>query len=261
MMSFLNTNLSVKLINVQMMSWERSYVEVAPRPYHALVFRGRGEAFFSHGGDEIASRAETVTYMPANYSYHADYPQKNEIFAIHFDTDTDAEMENYQLCSPQIVSGLFQKAYRIWREGGQAYYFRTVSVFYEILEHLSLQTDVFFSSGRYSGFFKAVEYLKTNFTRGDLSIAALADIANMSDTYFRKLFFDRFHEAPSVYLLNLRLSYAEKLLSTGRYSVVETAFMSGFNDAKYFSRVVKQRYGYPPSKLFVHHARAKEILE
>jgi AraC-like DNA-binding protein len=50
----------------------------------------------------------------------------------------------------------------------------------------------------------------------------------------------------------MRLSYAEKLLSRGRYSVLEVAEMSGFSDVKYFSRVMKREYGVPPSELYKH---------
>jgi AraC-like DNA-binding protein len=57
---------------------------------------------------------------------------------------------------------------------------------------------------------------------------------------------------PTKYLVSKRLIHAEKLLSTGKYSIKEVAEMSGFCDVKYFSRVVKKEYGVPPSKLYCH---------
>ena len=72
----------------------------------------------------------------------------------------------------------------------------------------------------------------------------------MSDTYFRKLFTEKFKTTPSKYLTEKRLIYAEKLLSTGKYSIKEVSEMSGFGDTKYFCRVVKKAYGVPPSKLY-----------
>jgi len=74
--------------------------------------------------------------------------------------------------------------------------------------------------------------------------------AHMSDTYFRRLFLNRFNMTPNKYLTSKRLIYAEKLLSTGKYSVNEASEMSGFSDVKYFCRVVKKEYGVPPSKLY-----------
>ena len=74
--------------------------------------------------------------------------------------------------------------------------------------------------------------------------------AHMSGTYFRRLFLNRFNMTPNKYLISKRLIYAEKLLSSGKYSIKEVAEMSGFCDVKYFSRVVKKEYGVPPSKLY-----------
>ena len=77
----------------------------------------------------------------------------------------------------------------------------------------------------------------------------------MSETYFRRLFYKNFFQTPTQYITKLKLKYAEELLSSGKYSIEETAYMSGFSDAKYFSRVIKSVYGYPPSKLFIHNKK------
>jgi len=60
----------------------------------------------------------------------------------------------------------------------------------------------------------------------------------------------KFSETPVKYITRLRMEYAEKLLSSGVYSVEKIASMCGYNDSKYFSKVVKGYYGCPPSSLF-----------
>ena len=92
--------------------------------------------------------------------------------------------------------------------------------------------------------------MKNNFTNPELSIERLSEMANMSNTYFRKLFVERVGETPSRHLTTLRLHHAENLLLSGKYSIEDIAYLSGFNDAKYFSRTVKKIYGYPPSRLY-----------
>ena len=71
----------------------------------------------------------------------------------------------------------------------------------------------------------------------------------LSVAHFRRLFKDTYGESPIKYLSNLRTDYAAELLRSGYFSVENVSEMAGFNDPKYFSVVVKQRYGLPPSKL------------
>ena len=46
-----------------------------------------------------------------------------------------------------------------------------------------------------------------------------------------------------------RLDKAIDLLAAGGHSVADIAAMCGFNDEKYFSRIVKERYGKAPSEI------------
>ena len=249
-MKFMNINTGIKIVDVSFMSWDVAYVTVAPRPIHALAFRVKGEALFNKETTPVISNEGSVTYMPANCGYSADYTARNEIFVIHFVTDEIFEMESYNLFSSNTVLNLFKKAYTVWNEGGPAYYHRTMAVFYEILSNISTQWDVFYKSEIYKDFFKAVDYMKKNFNDSSLTIDKLAKMANMSSTYFRKLFKERIGDSPSKHLISLRLQYADNLLASGNYTVNQVAEMSGFNDTKYFSRTVKKIYGYPPSELF-----------
>lgn len=252
-MALLDRNINIRIKDVQHLHFKKSSVLVAPRPYHALAFRVKGNAVFTKGDYSVTASEGSITYMPANYGYHADYTDENEIIVIHFDSETELDIEIYDLYSPHTILNLFRSARNTWYDAAQAYYYRTMAIFYEILADISAQTDVFYNSELYSDFFEAVEYMKKNFTDYTLTVDRLACMANMSNTYFRKLFHERFGENPSKYLVTLRLQYAEKLLSKGNLTVGEVALMSGFNDSKYFSRVVKKVYGYPPSRIFIHN--------
>lgn len=68
--------------------------------------------------------------------------------------------------------------------------------------------------------------------------------------YLRKLFKKEMGITPLEYMTSLRMKKAESLLSTmwtREYSVAEVAWMCGFEDALYFSRVFKKTYGSSPS--------------
>jgi AraC-like DNA-binding protein len=251
-MSVINENISIKIREVRFMSWDIASVSVSARPYHALVFRLCGSASFSHENLNSSTNVGDVFYMPANYSYKATYQKKNEILVIHFESDLISKMENYQLNDSHIISILFHRLYDIWNKKEDGYYYSALSVMCEILENISVQQSPSLRSETMKAFEDAVEYMEKNYTSNECSVKEMVEKAHMSNTYFRKLFFNKFSMTPTKYLVSKRLIHAEKLLSTGKYSIKEVAEMSGFCDVKYFSRVVKKEYGVPPSKLYCH---------
>lgn len=251
-MSIIDKNISIKIENVQKSSWNAFCADVSPRPYAALLFRKNGSASLKHDTLTVDSNAGDITYMPSNYAYHAEYFNDNEVFYIHFYSDAQGEIENFTLPNPDSANQLFAKAFDIWMSHERGNYFRTAEIFYQILALICNSDKTTYTKNRYPDFFSAVDYLKTNFSNSALTVSELALMANMSETYFRKLFTKTFSQTPISYITKLRLEYAEKLLSDGKCSIEEVARKSGFNDAKYFSRVVKNIYGYPPSKLFIH---------
>lgn len=55
--------------------------------------------------------------------------------------------------------------------------------------------------------------------------------------------------SPIDFVKEYRLVKARKLIETGAYNVSETAFLTGFSDAGYFSKCFKERYQLSPSQL------------
>jgi len=253
-MSLFDLNNSFRIRDIQHLHLDKTSVFVSSRPYHALAFRVKGTAFFENEENlNITAPQNSITYMPANISYHADYSENNEIYVIHFDADKKRNIEIYELFSPQIVLNYFIESYNTWKKSDLSFYYNTMTIFYEILANIYTQIDVFHKSESAKSFYEAIEYMKKNYTDYNLTIDELTKIAKMSNTYFRKMFYNKFGENPSKYITHLRLKHAENLLSKGNISINDAALLSGFMDSKYFSRVVKKTYGYAPSKIYIHN--------
>ena len=250
-MDILTSNTSIKILEIKKMSWDKSNVYVSPRPYHALAFRLKGKATFEVGNFTVETYTNDVVLMPANTGYYAKYPERNEIIVIHFHTDDKLDLKNYSTNQTEIIYNLFKNALDIWLNKNKAYYYDSISKFYQILSTLYVLTQK--NDIPNKEFLKAIEYLNNNFTNPDISVEMLSKMAKMSSTYFRRLTIQNFNCTPANYILKLRLEYAEKLLSTGKYTINDVSYMSGFNDPKYFSRVIRKNYGVPPSKLYVHY--------
>ena len=80
----------------------------------------------------------------------------------------------------------------------------------------------------------------------DWPLSAMAKQAGMSPANFRLHFRRLTGHSPGAFLLDLRLKKAAAMLRSGRSSVGEIAFRTGFHDANYFSRQFHRFYGKSP---------------
>jgi AraC-like DNA-binding protein len=81
-----------------------------------------------------------------------------------------------------------------------------------------------------------------------LSIRALSKSVNLSPARLRELFKRDTGRSPLLYLRELRMEQAERLLRSTFLSVKEVAFFSGLRDVSHFARDFKKRHSVTPSE-------------
>lgn len=93
----------------------------------------------------------------------------------------------------------------------------------------------------------AAKYIAENYSR-TLSLTDLADTFSMSPCHFSRTF--KLHTSFGVneYINIIRISNAEQLLATGKYTITEVANKCGYNNSNYFSLVFKKIKGLTPRK-------------
>ncbi len=251
-MSVFNESFSIKLKEVCSSSFNQASLSVAARPYHALVLRVSGHASFFDGTRQAETNKGDIFYMPAGCRYHAEYSAGTSIIVVHFYSDTVFDMENHMPANPDLISSIFHQMYEIWNKKPEGYYYKTLALFCEVFENISADRNLALCSNTKKAFENAVSYMEKHYLSPDFGIEKMVSVSHMSNTRFRELFLSRFGMTPVKYLTAKRLSHAEKLLMTGKYTIAEVSEMSGFCDVKYFSRVVKKAFGVPPSKLYRH---------
>ena len=79
-------------------------------------------------------------------------------------------------------------------------------------------------------------------------VSYYAELCNMSEVNFRRLFKEYTGLSPINYRNDLRLSNARSRLQSGEYNVSEAAELSGFSNLSFFIRLYKQKYGHTPKK-------------
>jgi len=102
-------------------------------------------------------------------------------------------------------------------------------------------------TGNEQPFEELIRFLKDNLYR-DISVEEMAEVMHFSRTHFTRLFSKEMGLSPRMYLEDLRLKTAMRLLFQEQNSVKETAALCGIYDVNYFCRLFRKRYGISPGK-------------
>ena len=95
---------------------------------------------------------------------------------------------------------------------------------------------------------KIIEYVDKNFDDVDLSLQKIADNWSYNSKYLSIVFKKRTGIGFVEYLKNIRLKHAVFLIEKGVNSVKNIAYLCGFKDSMYFSKVFKQDLGVSPKE-------------
>ncbi len=94
---------------------------------------------------------------------------------------------------------------------------------------------------------RIVEFVKAHLDT-DLSIAALAGIAEMSPSHFSRSFRVTFGTTPHDFIIRMRMELAKDLLSRPDLTLLDVAQLSGFKTQQHFSRVFARFVGLAPGR-------------
>ena len=245
-MFFENELLLFNILDVLELKQQNVNMFNSGRNFNALSFRFRSDAVLITEAGRHSMKDNCVAYFPARHDYTR-VATVDEMIVIHFDTiNYNAKNIEYFIPkNPSTLSRLFLDILEIWNKKEIGYKYRCSAVLNEIFAECYSCNYV--SKSHNSKIFKSVEYLLKNYKKSDLSIKEIADKSFMSEVYFRKLFKEEYGVSPQKYIINLRIQNAVGLISVGYYSLKEIAYMSGYNDYKYFSVEFKKIMGVSPS--------------
>ena len=92
---------------------------------------------------------------------------------------------------------------------------------------------------------KGVEYLNSHYTENP-SVRELANVCNVSEVYFRKLFKQAFDITPLEYRNRLRLKKAQQYLQFNDVSIREISELLGYATVSHFIKQFKSAFGVSP---------------
>jgi len=244
MMLFHGENPILRIEGVEQMHWSGGRYRVEPRYHCALALRLRGEAKIDCGKRSFTVTTENLLYLPQNLGYRAEYTD-TDLLVIHFTTlKNDPEPEIYRPENMERLKRLFLAAHEKWKNKEPGYGIFSIKCLYEILWEISENET---KTALPPHFLKAISYINSSFRDPSLNLQSICTMAGISGTALRQLFRKHYQKSPLSYITDLRLESARALISEG--IAVETAALdSGFNDSKYFARVVKKHFGCTPKE-------------
>ena len=251
-MIFEKESLSFHIIDVLEIKQKNIDMLNSGRNFGALSLRIRSDARLTAADKEYILGDNCVAYVPSNIDYKRE-AWIDELIVIHLDVMDyrTEEIEFLEANKPERLRALFCDILSCWNEREIGYRLKCSAILYEIFAECHAQS--FKPPVKCPKIQPSVDYIAKNYTRPDITLREIADRSFMSEVYFRKLFKEAFGVSPQKYIVSLRIQNAQGLISTGYYSLKEVAYMSGYNDYKYFSTEFKRIKGVSPSEYLYNY--------
>lgn len=251
-MFFNKESLSFKILDVIELIQKNVNMFNSERNYNALSFRVHADTYLKTETDEYHMKDNFVSYVPARLDYIRT-SRVDEMIVVHFDT-TDyftRQIEYFEAKKPEILAKLFRSISDCWNKKEIGYKYKCSALLYEIFAECYVQN--FKPQPQTSKIQNSVDYIFKNYKNSELTMSEIAKQSFMSEVYFRKLFKKEYKMSPQKYIIKLRIQNALSLIATGYFSLKEIAYMSGYNDYKYFSTEFKKAVGVSPSEYLYNY--------
>ena len=219
------------------------------RPSFGLSFCVSGQLTYTMGSQQIKSDPNYAILLPMGGNYHI-HGDKEGIFPVINFQCTGLSCDKVvaiPLSNPQSCLRDCEALRSLLGLGGSRT--QIFSIFYSLLGKTST------AQNSQDPLLPIVQYIEENLEDPELCNHALAQKANISESYLRKLFQRCYHTTPKQYILELRLQKARLLLTDTTYSVTKIAEKCGFSSVYHFCKAFKTRTGITPTGYAENHRR------
>lgn len=229
------------------------------RPWSRFFYLQSGEVEFeTSDGRKILVSAGEILYLPHNVSYVSHWTKSDcgWYYSIEFILNSKANSiitfsDNIQIVSKtnfETYKQTVQEMYNVWNNGAPGHWMRCCELFFSFLQLLIKKNESTNLDNSLAPIRKGIDYLENNYTK-DITTKQLADLCNMSESNFRRLFHNYSELSPISYRNWLRMKHAKELLKTGLYSVSEAATIVNIDDPFYFNKMFKHYFNTAPSNI------------
>ncbi|MBQ9085963.1 MAG: helix-turn-helix transcriptional regulator [Clostridia bacterium] len=235
--------LSFQILTMDRIQHKEGYFDVKGRRYAAFSFRVFGTGEFEMMNKRFVTAPGDILFIPANMPYKVNYSVSQSI-VVHFHNCNYAEAENISVENRTAVECQMERMLRDWNENHSVN--RAKAHLYGILDQIAGDRRL---SMMDTSFARCVRYVDEHYCDPGLDIDEVCRYGYISVSSLQRAFQKHLGVSPKQYLIKQRMNRALDLLAEGSLSVKEVSDTCGFSDEKYFSRVFKEKFGYPPSHI------------
>ena len=198
----------------------------------------------------LETKPNTIRFLPKGKPKRYDVMryEKGECIDVFFQTDRPISecAFNVNVAQNEKLGSLFKRIFTTWVGRNDGYYFESISILYKIFSELQKN-----NSAPKQHFLKikpAVDRIHDRFLQDDLSIPSLAAMCGIEESYFQRLFKEKYGISPKKYIIQIKINHACDLLRLERYTVTQIAELCNFSDVYFFSRQFKEYMGITPTQ-------------
>ena len=224
-----------------------------------LIFNFSGHSTVYFNGKEFDNVSGNVRFLPKGQvtQYEVFRHERGECIDIFFNTDRPISDVAFVInaVDNEKLSSLFKRIFAVWVSKEQGYYFEAMSLLYRIFSEIKKENR---SPKRHSDkIAPAISLMHTEFLKKEISLEELAASSDMCESYFQRLFKEKYGISPKRYIIQLKINHACDLLRLGRYTVSQIAELCNFSDIYFFSRQFKQYMGITPTQFIKKYRSSK----
>lgn len=239
-----------RIIAVNRVNLATGAYSVKSRPYCALTLKLRGRTVYTQNGREHISDSSHLIFVPAGADYNFRSEELGECIQVEFTADPpDTGIVSCLVNnSPELLSTLekIERSFTFKKPGFHAY---CLSGLYRLLYSMSAQSGQGYLTGlKKQRLQPGLDYLEAHYQDLTLSVGMLAEAADVSEVYFRKLFTEVYGMAPKKYIGLIRMSKAKELLLTKEVTVQQVAEEVGFHDVYSFCKSFRKAHDCTPTQ-------------
>lgn len=184
---------SITLIRPNKSEKKKIFNKYVPR--YQLIYKLSGEVI-THFNNKTAQIVPGVVYIIPkcdNADYYIERTNVGDCIDIFFDTEKPFidELLCLNFSSDKEMKKLFESVYRLWITKTDGYYYKAMSLVYEILYKMILKSNKNMPSYKYKKIEKGIDYLKNHLYSNDIDYYIPSEICGISYTYFKKLFIEK----------------------------------------------------------------------
>ncbi len=223
------------------------------RPTHGLVImlNGTNKYVFDDGSEMTVNKGE-LFYLPKFSNYRVEKLTYGECIAVNFELiDKNITYPHFALSDKYGVkyTSILKELLSAWDKCTPVSMNICFSKLYELICTIQFNAErKYLNSHSRKIAIDGAEYIAQNICRSDLTIDEISKAFNITPEYFRKLFNSEHGISPKRYMMELRITKAKELLSTGEFTVSNICTLCGYEDTSYFCREFKRITGQTPTE-------------